>query len=229
MAEECPCASDSAARSSKSAAEGTEEADLLASASNRALSARRGGNLITAQGKFLLKRGQADKSGGSQALSTSLGPRWCALWGSGRGGQRTAPARRAPPSARLLRPDPGEREKLICGRCPAWYRVYGEAAIASPSSCHHYGGKHWLRDCKKNAKKQAADNCALAAAKAKTPPGDDVAHADVFAQSGGAAVTFSSPSDGRVLCAREVALGNFIMPSYPRFRSKPQLLLGLQR
>eukprot|EP00965_Chrysotila_dentata_P136964 4530265-Pleurochrysis_carterae.AAC.1 len=41
MAEEWPSATDSAAKSSKSAAKGREEADLLASASNLALSARR--------------------------------------------------------------------------------------------------------------------------------------------------------------------------------------------
>eukprot|EP00965_Chrysotila_dentata_P091847 3032230-Pleurochrysis_carterae.AAC.1 len=41
MAEECPGATDSPARPSESGAEGTEVADLLASASSRALSARR--------------------------------------------------------------------------------------------------------------------------------------------------------------------------------------------
>eukprot|EP00965_Chrysotila_dentata_P115288 3810903-Pleurochrysis_carterae.AAC.1 len=41
MAEECPGATDSPARPSESGADGPEDADLLASASSRALSARR--------------------------------------------------------------------------------------------------------------------------------------------------------------------------------------------
>eukprot|EP00965_Chrysotila_dentata_P169074 5583396-Pleurochrysis_carterae.AAC.2 len=41
MAEECPVATDSPARPTESGAEGTEDADLLASASSRAPSARR--------------------------------------------------------------------------------------------------------------------------------------------------------------------------------------------
>eukprot|EP00965_Chrysotila_dentata_P014946 494489-Pleurochrysis_carterae.AAC.1 len=41
MAEECPGATDSPARPSESGADGPEDADLLASALSRALSARR--------------------------------------------------------------------------------------------------------------------------------------------------------------------------------------------
>eukprot|EP00965_Chrysotila_dentata_P201031 6180342-Pleurochrysis_carterae.AAC.2 len=67
MAEECPGTTDSATRPSALAVEGPEAADLLASASKRALSARL---QMTAagesRGELLLKRRQTGKSKGSR-------------------------------------------------------------------------------------------------------------------------------------------------------------------
>eukprot|EP00965_Chrysotila_dentata_P067991 2249194-Pleurochrysis_carterae.AAC.1 len=73
VAEECPGATDSATRPSASAAEGTEAADLLASASKRALYARLEMTAAgESRGELLLKRRQTGKSRGSRGRNIDV-------------------------------------------------------------------------------------------------------------------------------------------------------------
>eukprot|EP00965_Chrysotila_dentata_P227291 6195911-Pleurochrysis_carterae.AAC.1 len=94
--------------------------------------------------------------------------------------------------------DPKRRREKPNSFADEWTPKFG--------TCRHCGGRHWHRDCKKNPKKNAANDRALTAAAA----GDsgDPPEANVFIQEGSAAVTFSSSPDGRALCARKVSIGD---------------------
>eukprot|EP00965_Chrysotila_dentata_P200838 6180211-Pleurochrysis_carterae.AAC.1 len=126
MADECPGATASPARLSDSGAdEEAAEADLLASASRRALSARRRMTVVGESKACTIGRPLGQSAGPAPALARTGGtgwrhakagrkclggiPRerrrqcrrrwdagWCARWSSDRGDQRDAPERRAP-------------------------------------------------------------------------------------------------------------------------------------
>eukprot|EP00965_Chrysotila_dentata_P197947 6178510-Pleurochrysis_carterae.AAC.5 len=91
-----------------------------------------------------------------------------------------------------------------------WTAKYG--------ACRHCGGKHWHRDCPRNLKKLSAKSAggrALVTSDPRHAPSDGNAGAALFAQEGGAIISFSAPTEGRALCTRDAGSSrDSVVPLY---------------